>query len=133
VATVPSPAPPPTNAPVILPATLELPPRQVNVPDPDASLVPWYAVAGATVIRIGAIGTTPDATLTLRVYFLGSNNTPIGTASIQFSTRSTSDFAGTYTADPTYDPSWPLGGAKAVCLKADTVQGGSWTLVGSLG
>lgn len=125
-------APVATITPVALSATLELPPRQVTGADPDASLVPTYATAGSTTIRIGATGSVANATMTLRIYFLGSAGTPIGVASIQFSTRSMPDFSGTYTADPSFDPCWPLGGAKAIALKVDTATGGTWTLMGSL-
>lgn len=119
----------------ILPATLEIPQRVVTSPDPDGSTLTQYAVPNlAQLIRVGAFCNTASATLSLTVYLINSANLPYGVETVTFTAGATADWSTDYTGTVSgTDPVWPLGGAKFVAIKVNSVSGGSWTINAALG
>lgn len=120
---------------VTLDSNFEFPTRVVTTPDPDASAVPRYtAPAMSQVFRVGATCDTPGKSLTVRVYWLDSEGNPFSSIVVQYQSGSTADWAGITCVGTSAsgDPCWPLGGAKAVAVKADTVTGGTWMLNGAM-
>lgn len=117
--------------------------RTVTAADPDGSLVQQIIVQGGQSVRVGASCNQKGATLSGSLYFLNSLMQPVGVAKITFTAGASPDWniaaatstapaTGTFVAVPNYDPCWPLGGAKGVAFKADTVSGGSWTIAGTI-
>ncbi len=107
--------------------------RTITAPDPDGSTVPQYSTAWATTLRIGAICDTPNATLSVTVYLLNSIQQPLNVAPLQFTSGPAPDWAGFYTARPNLTPMWPIGGAKIIAVKVDSmVSAATWTLLGAM-
>lgn len=120
---------------VALPATLEFPPREVSAPDPDGSAVPRYTAGGlCQTVRIGAWTLTPNAVLAGRLYLLDSDGNPLAVLPVSFTAGASADWGTEFTGTANADAAWPLGGAKAVAFKVDSLTSGSvWTITGALG
>ena len=120
---------------VALPATLEFPAREVSAADPDGAAVPRYTTGGlAQVVRIGAIATTASATLSGRLYLLDSDGNPLGAVPVTFTAPAAADWGASFVGVGSVEACFPLGGAKHVAFKVDSVSPGStWTIAGTLG
>ncbi len=104
----------------------------INGPDADASVLPAISLTPGQSFRIGASCATPNATLALRLYLLDSNARIVSIQTIAFSSGAAPDWAAVFNGVPSYDPCWPVGGARNLVIKADSVTPGSvWNVAGA--
>lgn len=121
----------PTNTTTIVTMPSEFV-RAVTAVDPDGSAVAGEPAFPCNSVRLAAWSDTPGASLSMTLIFRGSSGQVVGSSSIQFTAPQTSNYGATYLATPSYDPCWPLAGARSVVPKVDVITAGSWTISGAM-
>jgi hypothetical protein len=111
-------------------ATQSVVPRPgITAPDGDIGTIPHYPCGGASIVRLGAVGTTTNATLTCRLIFLDAVGAFVAASdSVTFVTDATPMDGTQYLATPTPDAWFPIGGPSIFGIHVDEVSGGTWTL-----
>ena len=101
----------------------------ITAPDGDISTIPHYPCGGASLVRLGAVGTTAGATLTCRIVFLDALGAYVAASGAVTFTADATPLDGTqYLATPDPDAWFPIGGPSIFGIHVDAVSGGTWTL-----
>jgi hypothetical protein len=116
--------------------------RTVSGPDAVAASLTQTIVSGIQTLRLGATTDTPGATLALSVYFTNSLGNPLTVQKVTFTSGPAPDWSAAgasattpvpnvFVGVPSYDPCWPLSGAKGYVVKVDSISAGTWTYGGT--
>ena len=102
----------------------------ITAADGDIATIPRYPCGGASLVRLGAVGTAAGATLTCRIIFLDALGAYVASSSpVTFTTDATPLDGPLYLATPDTDAWFPIGGPSIFGIHVDSVTGGSsWTL-----
>jgi hypothetical protein len=112
-------------------ATQSVAPRSgITAADGDISALPHYPCENASVIRLGAVCDTANATLTCRIVFLDAVGDFVAVSSaVTFATDAKALDSTQYLATPNPDAWFPIGGPSIFAIHVDAVSAGSWTLL----
>ena len=102
----------------------------ITAADGDIGTIPHYPCGGAALVRLGAVSTTPNATLTCRIIFLDAVGAYVAASgAVTFQSDATALDGGSYLATPDPDAWFPIGGPSIFGIHVDAVTAGSsWTL-----
>jgi hypothetical protein len=112
-------------------ATQSVAPRPgITAPDGDISTLPHYPCEAASVIRVGAVCDTANATLSCRaVFFDAVGNFVAVSSAVTFTADPKALDSTQYLATPSPDAWFPIGGPSIFAIHVDAVSAGTWTLM----
>jgi hypothetical protein len=102
----------------------------ITAADGDIGTIPRYPCGGASLVRVGAVSTTANASLTCRVIFLDALGAYVASSgAVTFTADATAMDGALYLATPDPDAWFPIGGPSIFGIHVDSVTAGSsWTL-----
>jgi hypothetical protein len=101
----------------------------ITAADGDIGTIPHYPCGGASIVRLGAVSTTANATLTCRVIFLDALGAYVAASgAVTFTADATALDGAQYLATPDSDAWFPIGGPSIFGIHVASVSAGTWTL-----